>query len=237
MRIELKDENQEEIQPMRRDRLEDKYESDLTPKEKRLLEKQKLKGMGFKKKLEYIWMYYKPAIFGFLAVILAIFVGMDIYHNAQIEEVFSMFVVNGAATDDGAVVEDIRQLLGLESDLEEVNVSTSLQTEATQDNLDYNSSMLFIVRAQTGEMDVLIMPEGLYQTFLKQEYFEDLHGILGEEGYAAMGEMADGTCLKVSAELLAEKKILVPYEEAYVAVLVTAKNRENAAKWLLSLAE
>ena len=41
-----------------------KNESDLSKKERRLIEKEKLKGMGPKKKLEYIWMYYKPAIFG-----------------------------------------------------------------------------------------------------------------------------------------------------------------------------
>ena len=46
-----------------------KNESDLSKKERRLIEKEKLKGMGPKKKLEYIWMYYKPAIFGVIAVI------------------------------------------------------------------------------------------------------------------------------------------------------------------------
>ena len=40
-----------------------KDELDLSKKERRLIEKEKLKGMGMKKKLEYIWMYYKPAIF------------------------------------------------------------------------------------------------------------------------------------------------------------------------------
>ena len=44
-----------------------KNESDLSKKERRLIEKEKLKGMGPKKKLEYIWMYYKPAIFDVLA--------------------------------------------------------------------------------------------------------------------------------------------------------------------------
>ena len=51
-----------------------KNESDLSKKERRLIEKEKLKGMGPKKKLEYIWMYYKPAIFGAIAVIVLIFV-------------------------------------------------------------------------------------------------------------------------------------------------------------------
>ena len=38
---------------------ERKNELDLSRKERRLLEKEKIKGMGMKKKLEYFWMYYK----------------------------------------------------------------------------------------------------------------------------------------------------------------------------------
>ena len=34
-------------------------EADLTKKEKRQIEREKLKGMGTGKKLQYIWMYYK----------------------------------------------------------------------------------------------------------------------------------------------------------------------------------
>ena len=36
-----------------------RYESDMTPKEKRELEKKKLKQMTFPQKVEYIWAYYK----------------------------------------------------------------------------------------------------------------------------------------------------------------------------------
>ena len=46
--------------------------------------KEKLKGMGPKKKLEYIWMYYKPAIFGVIAVIALIFGIKDYYEQSKI---------------------------------------------------------------------------------------------------------------------------------------------------------
>ena len=45
MRIELKDENQEEPQKIDENDLRYKHESDLTKKEKRELERQKLAGM------------------------------------------------------------------------------------------------------------------------------------------------------------------------------------------------
>ena len=60
-----------------------KNESDLSRKEKRLLEKEKLKGMGPGKKLQYIWMYYKPVMFGILAAIVLAFVLKDWYINAK----------------------------------------------------------------------------------------------------------------------------------------------------------
>ncbi len=40
--------------------------------------------MGLGKKLEYIWMYYKAAIFGVIFLVAAVFIGWDIYQNAQI---------------------------------------------------------------------------------------------------------------------------------------------------------
>ena len=46
--------------------------------------KEKLKGMGPKKKLEYIWMYYKPAIFGVIAVIALIFGIKNYYEQCTI---------------------------------------------------------------------------------------------------------------------------------------------------------
>ena len=59
-----------------------KDELDLSKKERRLIEKEKLKGMGMKKKLEYIWMYYKPAIFGVIIAIALIFGVKDFYEQS-----------------------------------------------------------------------------------------------------------------------------------------------------------
>ena len=55
MRIELKDENQEEPQKIDENDIRYKHETDLTKKEKRELEKMKLASMGWKGKLQYIW--------------------------------------------------------------------------------------------------------------------------------------------------------------------------------------
>ena len=46
--------------------------ADMTPKEKRELEKKKLKQMTFPQKVEYIWAYYKLHMAIALAIILVI---------------------------------------------------------------------------------------------------------------------------------------------------------------------
>ena len=55
--------------------------------------KEKLKGMGPKKKLEYIWMYYKPAIFGVIAVIALIFGIKNYYEQSKIKTVPLVFLL------------------------------------------------------------------------------------------------------------------------------------------------
>lgn len=67
MRIELKDENQEEPQKIDENDIRYKHETDLTKKEKRELEKMKLASMGWKGKLQYIWSYYKPQMAAIVA--------------------------------------------------------------------------------------------------------------------------------------------------------------------------
>ena len=84
MRIELKDENQEEPQKIDENDIRYKHETDLTKKEKRELEKMKLASMGWKGKLQYIWAYYKPQMAAIVAVIAIAFFVKDLYENSRI---------------------------------------------------------------------------------------------------------------------------------------------------------
>ena len=75
------------------DRKEEKKEHkkslvDMTAKEKRLLEKEKLQGMGFKKKMEYFFMYYKWVPILIVGVIAAAVGGYNRYEHAKIETCF-----------------------------------------------------------------------------------------------------------------------------------------------------
>ncbi len=234
MRIEMKDENQEEIKPIDRDKLENKYESDLTRKEKRELEREKLKDMTLKQRFEYFFAYYKSWIVAVVVVIVVICMGVDIYHNSQIETILSLFIVSGTAED--SVADDVKAMLGSEEKLEEVFVSTNLQCNETFDGFEYNSQMVFVAQVSAREVDILIMPEKIYENLKPQEYFLDLHDVLGEDGYEAMGDLVDGDCVRVDASLLEKQNITTFYDDVCIAVIGNSEHLENAATWLLNLA-
>ena len=78
--------------------MEHKYESDLTKKEKRQMEIEKLKSMNFMEKLDYIWTYYKLWFAGALAVVALIYLGFTMYQGMQKNEVVSVAIL-GANMD------------------------------------------------------------------------------------------------------------------------------------------
>ena len=98
MRIELKDENQEEPQKIDENDIRYKHETDLTKKEKRELEKMKLASMGWKGKLQYIWAYYKPQMAAIVAVIAIAFFVKDLYENSRIHTALTVMVIDSYGT-------------------------------------------------------------------------------------------------------------------------------------------
>lgn len=210
---------------------EKNHASDLSRKERRLLEKEKLAGMGLGKKLEYIWMYYKAAIFGVIFLVAAVFIGWDIYQNAQIRNILSVYVVNGGMMDTQPLQEQAMELLAANEKKESVTVNSSLSTDKEGKEFDYTSQMVFVTQLQAGTMDVMVMPEALYETLKKEEIFMDLTGLLETEIF---GAHLQGDCLQFDREELKDQ-IPLGYDSVCVAVLTNAENPENAVEWMKSL--
>lgn len=222
---------------MSEEKLEEKHESDLTKKEKRLLERKKLKGMSFWKKLEYIWMYYKPAIFGTIGFVILIFIGMDLYENAKMETLVSISVVNAGGSDTEAFAEQVKEIVGTTGKYETVEVSSSMNTGSDGKTLDYYAQMAFVTQIQAKTVDILVIPEPFYEELNQEGYFADLQEILGEETYASFGENIDQHHLKLENGEAVGEGISLAYEPVCIAVMVNAPNPEHAAEWITSLAE
>lgn len=217
-------------------KLREKHESDLTKRERRLLEKEKLKEMGLGKKLEYIWMYYKPVIFGIIGFIALIFLAVDLYQNAQKETLLSISVVNAGNMDAEVLASEVQDIIGAEGKNELAEVVGNLLTGPEGDSFDYYTQMAFVTQMQAKTMDVMVMPEKLYKALNEEGYFVDLKELLGDEVYQSFGEDIDQGHVSLAGSPLTEKFDL-QYEPVCVAVLVNSTHMDNAAKWIASLAE
>ena len=77
------------------------------------LERQKLSEMKVRGKLEYIWTYYKPVIFGIIGVIALIFIIRNQIENAKYYDILSIGVANSTNVESlDPLEEELQQQFG-----------------------------------------------------------------------------------------------------------------------------
>ncbi|MDO4600707.1 MAG: hypothetical protein Q4B37_00345 [Eubacteriales bacterium] len=206
---------------------------DMTAKEKRLLEKEKIKEMSFKKRMEYFFMYYKWVPILIIGVIIAAVGGYSWYEHAKIENVLSVVAVNTMTQDFTERQEEIRKTIGKEGKYDSVSILSNFATDPEGKDFEYRSQMAFMAQMQAGALDVMIMPESMYRTESKKGILENMGTVLGED-YKKFDGYENGDCVIIKDKEFIEDYGLV-YGEAYICVLKNSLNQENAAKWILSL--
>ena len=149
----------------------------------------------------------------------------------------SISVVNAGNVDSEAVAGDIKALLGFEDKNEIVEVAANLITNGDGTGFDYYTQMAYVTQVQTQALDVLVMPESLFEGLAKDdtEIFANMQEVLGDEVYASFGENIDEKHLTLTGSTLKETFDVV-YEPLCIAVMVNSKHIENAAAWIASLA-
>lgn len=153
-----------------------RYESDMTPKEKRELERKKLKQMTAGQKLEYIWAYYKPHMAVALGIILLIvFIGQMIYRS-QFDTVFYAAIINGTAGDGEALAEDFKNYTGDTDKYHEYTIDNSMYLMKDQEDYQMVMKLSTIIGAQ--QVDVLIAPEYKFQEYVEQDGFYPMSELL-----------------------------------------------------------
>lgn len=208
-------------------------ETDLSKKERRQIEKEKLKGMGTGKKLQYIWMYYKVHMLVVVLAIGAIFLGVSIYRHAKMETVLSISVVNAGNFSSDDVEKDILDLLDTGNKYAEVGISQNLITDETGEDLDYYARIAYVTQLQTATVDVFLMPKELYEHEKDSEVFGNLKEIFGDEAFDSLGA-ADDWHLEVDGGKAAEVFGL-SYEPICICVPANIQNKDNALKWIQSI--
>lgn len=203
--------------------MKQKYESDMTPKEKRQAELEKLRGMSLGEKAGYLWTYYKIWLLVPVILIFVIWQGMQIYHNMQEVELLSVGVVDtNLNTEEGQETfeSDLLKLLGTGDENEVIALDTGLSSGD-----DSASAMKRATVLGAGTLDLMICGEELYDSYDAQGAFADWEEILGEDYGKYESYFVDGR-LDLSRSAKWDSYGLVIYEPVYAGALVSSENTE-----------
>ena len=199
--------------------MEQKHESDMTPNEKRQAEIEKLREMSLGEKAGYLWTYYKIWLLIPVILIIVIWQGIQIYHNAREVELLSIGIADtGLDTTNGqeALESDLLGLLGTGDKYEVITLDTGISSG--------DDSAAVMKRATVmgaGTMDMLICGEELYEEYEAQGAFADWEEILGED-YRKYEEYFDDGRLDLSKSARWDSYGLVSYEPVYAGALVSS---------------
>ena len=158
-----------------------RYESDMTRKEKRELEKQKLGSMDWRGKLQYVWAYYKPAMAAVVGIILAIVFIWQTVENAKYKTVLNVSVI-GASVGEQAeeIQEELQEQFGTENKYDKVTFDTSFMMQDVE-TADYNIMMKLTTVVAARELDVLITNQAFYDHYEGEGMFLDLSALFTPE--------------------------------------------------------
>lgn len=213
--------------------MEKRYESDLTPKEKRELEKKKLASMTLKQKIGYLWEYYKIWLLLLATVILFICLFVTMYQNSQKINLLSVGVSNGyMEMDSEQVTQDLVEMLGTGDKHEMATVDNSYYFNDDIESTDPTIIMKFSTMVAAKSVDVLICSESVMDYYSGQQMFLEPSDYLSEEQLASLGDKVADYGVRIEGSSLLKEWKMVLYEPVYFTVIANSGNVENAVKLL-----
>lgn len=215
---------------------EKRYESDLTAKEKRQLEWEKIKSMSWKDRISHIWAYYKPHMAVGLMIILALSViGQSIYRS-QFETVLSVAILNAGAGDVEAMAGDLKNYLGDEDKYHEISIDTSMFFTGDEQS-DYTSVMKITTLVGAQEIDVILATEDQFGKYKEMDAFLPMDELLTEEQKSAYGDRVSDYGIRVESSSKLDEFGMTPGEDVYLAVLVYTEHVDYAKSFITYICE
>ena len=136
-------------------------------------------------------------------------------------------------TDD--IEKQVEEFLGVTEDkYSKVQIGVNITTDETGGNLDYYAQTAYMTQVQAGTLDVMLMPEQLYDSLNTDGIFLNLEELLGDHAFGEFGTQSDQTHITIKDSRLAEEFGL-SYDTITIVVPASAPDQKNAAKWLESL--
>ena len=179
------------------------------PPSRRQFEKEKLKEMSGRQKLEYLWMYYKVWLLVPIGIALLVWVGVTMYRSKTEEVLLNVVVADGIGSSYDEVEQELKDRIQADGNNQTVKFNNSLSAAT------YQGEMAFTTLVAAESIDVVVCPE---------EFYEEYQDVMGEPVILEAGEWM--------AENLG-----IPYETVYVGIVENAPNRENAEVFVEILQE
>ncbi|OUP79520.1 hypothetical protein B5F07_21890 [Lachnoclostridium sp. An169] len=204
--------------------MEQKHESDLTSKEKRQLEFQKLKSMTFRQKIEYLWTYYKIWLVVLLAVIMVGSIIVTMVQNAMKVELLSIAIVDAdmnAQEQIDRMTDDLLDYIGTGDKYETITMDAS--AGSGDDYTDVTKRMVLLA---SGTVDLFICNEETYEEYDEQGGFRDWSEILGDD-YGQYEQYMTNGVLDLSKSEKWQEYGITFYEPVYAGALAASEKDEN----------
>ncbi len=148
-------------------------------------EKEKLKNMTTKEKMNYLWEYYRlHALGGILAIAAIIYV---IYQIAtpNINTQFYAAIIDSSLSTEAVeeFASEFSDYLDLNPKLEDIQINDTFYLSGSG---NYNIQQALTAYIAAREVDVIIAPESQFLNYAKNDYFTKLSEALPTDIYSAM---------------------------------------------------
>ena len=215
---------------------EKRYESDLTGKEKRQMEWQKIKGMGWKERIGYIWTYYKVHMALVLAACLLIGLIGQIIYNSQFDTIFYAAVLNGGIGDAEGMQDDFKAYLGDDNEYHETTFDSSMFFTG-DDTKDTAGVMKLTTLIGAQELDAMVCDERQYEKYADLDAFIPMDEILTQEQMEAYGDDVEEYGIRVDGSEKLQEFGLDVNQPGYLAVFAYSEHVDNAREFITYLKE
>lgn len=208
-----------------------KHESDMTKKEKRELEREKLASMSKKQKLEYVVTYYK---FSIIAAILIIFliIGIVKWADDLKKETLLYVAAINSELDAGTIMDDFRKSIHDTDEYHEFVLDTSIfvgtgKEENADVPIDYNAQMKITTLVGAGTVDIYICPEVIYQNYAKEDgLLYEISDLMGEDFVKEHEAICLEDAIRIENSKVLQSSGITGTEPAYLVAFRYAKHPE-----------
>lgn len=209
-----------------------KYESDMSRKEKRELEKSYFRGMSVRQKAEHVIAYYKTHIMLLFLTLLVIIFGIYFVYRTQVDILLNVVFIDSMDGDQKTMESDFKEYMGDSSALHEIFVDDTILFTGSALSDSYKEIKLssFI---QNKLPDVMIMDEEYYGQYKESGMLQPFIKVMSEEEQETLGIRAeDGYGVMMTGNQKLEEYGFLIDGDSYLVVMQDAAHPEEAKDFI-----